>query len=92
VVWKEILAKSPLNSGSQIFYEIIAHKTIYTHLKLHIYPDSGVVRLKVIGEVFKDWSKVNTTETIDLAAATNGSKLVLCNDMFFSYMDNLVMP
>jgi allantoicase len=27
-----------------------------------------------------------------LAAATNGSKLVLCNDMFFSYMDNLVMP
>jgi allantoicase len=91
VVWKEILAKSPLNPGSQNFYEI-ADKSIYTHLKLHIYPDGGVARLNVYGEVFKDWSKVNTTETIDLAAATNGAKSVLCNDMFFSHMDNLIMP
>lgn len=29
---------------------------------------------------------------IDLAAAVNGAKSVLCNDMFFSHMDNLIMP
>ena len=29
---------------------------------------------------------------IDLAAAVNGAKSVLCNDMFFSYLDNLIMP
>jgi allantoicase len=91
ITWKEILPKSPLKPGSQNFYEIGDH-TIYTHLRLNIYPDGGVARLKVYGEVFKDWTKVNKKEVIDLAAATNGAKSVLCNDMFFSHMDNLIMP
>lgn len=91
VQWTEILPKSPLNPGSQHFFEI-ADKSIYTHLKLHIYPDGGVARLKVYGEVFRDWSKVGEDEEVDLAAATNGAKSILCNDMFFSHMDNLIMP
>ena len=89
--WKEILPKSPLLPGSQNFYEITDHN-IYTHLRLHIYPDGGVARLKVYGEVFKDWNLARETEMIDLAAATNGARAVLCNDMFFSHMDNLIMP
>src|SRR4028119_1280852 len=44
VEWIEILPKSPLLPGSQNFYEI-AVQSIYTHLKLHIYPDGGVARL-----------------------------------------------
>ncbi len=91
IQWKEILPKSPLNPGSQNFYDI-ADREIYTHLKLHIYPDGGVARLKVYGEVFKDWSVVKADDVIDLAAAVNGAKSVLCNDMFFSHMDNLIMP
>lgn len=89
--WKEILPKSPLKPGSQNFYEIADH-SIYTHLRLNIYPDGGVARLKVYGEVFKDWSLVAKDEMVDLAAATNGARSVLCNDMFFSHMDNLIMP
>ena len=91
IEWKEILPKSPLLAGSQNFFEI-ADKNIYTHLRLNIYPDGGVARLKVYGEVFKDWNALNENEVIDLAAATNGAKSVLCNDMFFSHMDNLIMP
>ena len=91
VNWIEILPKSELKPGSQNFYEISDH-TVYTHLRLHIYPDGGVARLKVFGEVFKEWNTVNPKETIDLAAAVNGAKSVLCNDMFFSHMDNLIMP
>ena len=91
VQWQEILSKSPLKPGSQHFYEI-TDKNIYTHLRLNIFPDGGVARLKVFGVVFKNWEKVNATETIDLAAAVNGAKSVFCNDMFFSHMDNLIMP
>ena len=89
--WKEILPKSPLQPGSQNFYQITDHN-IYTHLRLHIYPDGGVARLKVYGEVYKNWNEVDENETIDLAAAVNGAKSILCNDMFFSHMDNLIMP
>ncbi len=92
VEWTEILPKVPLQPGSQNIFEIEDRQNIYTHLRLHIYPDGGVARLKVYGEVFKDWSKVNKDELIDLASATNGAKSVLCNDMFFSHMDNLIMP
>ncbi|MEP7170271.1 MAG: allantoicase, partial [Bacteroidota bacterium] len=91
VEWKEILPKSSLQPGSQNFYEI-PDKNIYTHLRLNIYPDGGVARLKVYGEVFKDWNLVKENEIIDLAAAVNGAKSVLCNDMFFSHIDNLIMP
>jgi allantoicase len=91
VEWKEILPKSPLQPGSQNFYEISGTE-IYTHIRLNIYPDGGVARLKVYGEVFKDWSEVRRKKEIDLAAAINGAKAMLCNDMFFSHMDNLIMP
>lgn len=91
VEWIEILPKSPLEPGSQNFYEINDHN-IYTHLRLNIFPDGGVARLKVYGEVFKNWTSVDKSEIVNLAAATNGAKSVLCNDMFFSHMDNLLMP
>lgn len=89
--WEEILSKSHLDPGSQHFFEI-NNSSQFTHVKLHIYPDGGVARLKVYGEVKKDWDKVDSSELIDLAAATNGAKSILCNDMFFSHMDNLIMP
>ena len=89
--WKEILPKSPLNPGSQHLFEL-QNPNVFTHVRLNIYPDGGVARLKVYGEVFKDWSKVKGNEMLDLAAAMNGGKCILCNDMFFSHMDNLIMP
>ena len=89
--WTEILPKSPLEPGSQNLFVIQDHRP-YSHLRLNIYPDGGVARLKVYGEVVRDWGKVSLDELIDLAAAINGAKSVRCNDMFFSHMDNLIMP
>ncbi len=91
IEWKEILYKSSLQPGSQNFYPVQDHN-IYTHLRLNIYPDGGVARLKVYGEVFKEWKLVDKKEKVDLAAALNGAKAIVCNDMFFSHMDNLIMP
>ncbi|MEP7144993.1 MAG: allantoicase [Ferruginibacter sp.] len=89
--WVEMLPKSPLEPGSQNPYEI-KDRNIYTHLRLNIYPDGGVARLKVYGEVVKDWSIVTEEEETDLASIVNGASAILCNDMFFSHMDNLLMP
>lgn len=89
--WTTILPKSALEAGSHNFFEI-SDNEVYTHLRLNIYPDGGVARLKVYGEVFKDWSIVDGREILNLAAATNGAKAILCNDMFFSHMENLLLP
>jgi allantoicase len=91
ISWKEILPKSHLDAGSQNFYNCDSDE-IFTHLRLHIYPDGGVARFRVYGEVFKNWDLVSTEHVIDLAAAVNGGKAIACNDMFFSAMGNLIMP
>ncbi|MFK8101068.1 MAG: allantoicase [Saprospiraceae bacterium] len=91
IEWTTILEKSPLNPGSQHFFES-ATDQVWTHVKLNIFPDGGVARLKVYGTVVKDWSNVAATECVDLIAAVNGGKAIHCNDMFFSAMENLILP
>ena len=98
--WVEVLGKTVLNPGSQHFVEANPQPStsqpptpqLSTHVKLHIYPDGGVARLRVYGEVKRDWSTVKPDEVIDLASAQNGALSIQCNDMFFSHMNNLLMP
>ena len=93
--WFEILPRTTLNPGSQHFVEAnTQHATLQlvTHVRLHIYPDGGVARLRIYGEVKRDWSRVKSGELVDLASAQNGALAIQCNDMFFSHMNNLIMP
>lgn len=89
--WIEILPKSPLGPGSQNRFSCQTNAK-FTHVKLHIYPDGGVARFRVYGNVAMDWNLISENEKIDLAAAVNGARSILCNDMFFSHMGNLIMP
>lgn len=91
IKWSEILPKSHLDAGSQNFYECNSSE-LFTHIRLHIYPDGGVARLRVYGEVYKNWNFVPESESIDLASALNGAQAIACNDMFFSSMNNLLLP
>ena len=89
--WSPILEKSPLNPGSQNLFPISSEQS-WTHVRLNIFPDGGVARLRVYGIVVPDWSKVKLGEVIDLAAVENGGVPLACSDMFFSSMNNLIMP
>ncbi|MBK9177517.1 MAG: allantoicase [Flavobacteriales bacterium] len=90
--WVEVLPRTTLNPGSQHFVEAKSALPLATHVRLHIYPDGGVARLRVYGEVQRDWSRVKPDEVVDLVAAQNGALAIQCNDMFFSHMNNLIMP
>ncbi|HHL31399.1 MAG TPA: allantoicase [Oceanospirillales bacterium] len=89
--WQEILPKSPLQPGSQNLFAIDSRRQ-WTHVRLHIYPDGGVARLRIYGEVKPDWTQVSKEQMIDLVAVENGGRVVSCNDMFFSDKGNLIMP
>ncbi|HEX4640954.1 MAG TPA: allantoicase, partial [Chthoniobacterales bacterium] len=86
-----ILNKSPLNPGSQNLFAIASEQT-WTHVRLNIFPDGGVARFRVYGIVVPDWSRVKPGELVDLAAVENGGVPLACSDMFFSSMNNLIMP
>lgn len=89
--WREALAKTAL-AGDSHNYFAIADGRRATHLRLRIYPDGGVARLRVYGEVAADWTRLAARGEVDLAAAVHGAFVVSCSDMFFGSRHNLIMP
>lgn len=89
--WTEILRKVPLKQGSQNIFPIHSSDR-WTHIRLNIYPDGGVARLKVYGEVKPLWDYYKPTDVVDLAAIENGGLVVAANDMFFGNKNNMIMP
>lgn len=90
--WTEILSKSELEGHSQNQFAI-SSPVRATHLRLKIYPDGGVARLRVHGVVQPDWSELKTRNSeIDLAAVENGGAVIDASDMFFGHRHNLIMP
>ncbi|HKC63720.1 MAG TPA: allantoicase [Pyrinomonadaceae bacterium] len=91
IKWTEILPVSQLQGDSQNPFSI-ANNSRFTHLRFKIYPDGGVARLRVYGEVVPDWRALSRRGEVDLAAAENGALVLACSDMFFGHRHNLIMP
>jgi allantoicase len=91
VEWTEILPQVPLNGDSQNPFAVDSDER-FTHLRFKIYPDGGVARLRVYGEVTPDWEKLKRSGgDVDLAAVENGALVLSCSDMFFGHKHNLIM-
>jgi len=91
VNWTPLLPKSPFKPGSQNLFSINDDRK-WTHVRLNIFPDGGVARLRVYGVAMPDLSELKDGEPIDLVAIENGGLPIACSDMFFSSMENLIMP
>lgn len=89
--WTELVPKARLRGGSRNLFAV-ANERRFTHVRLNIYPDGGVARLRVHGQVLPDWHALKKSGLVDLAAAANGGSVVTCNDQFFGTKDNLIFP
>lgn len=89
--WTEVLSSVELQGNSHHYHEISDERP-YTHLRLNIYPDGGVARLRVYGIPFRDWAQQNPDEQVDLAAALNGGRALACSDEHFGRMSNILNP
>jgi allantoicase len=84
--WFEILSMTDLE-GDAHHFRAIDCPSVITHLRLHIYPDGGIARLRIYGEVRPDFSR--TTGVIDLLALENGGRALACSDEHYGSMHNL---
>src|SRR3954453_4168265 len=90
--WHPILAQSELRGDAQNAFTLDDPRR-FTHVRLNIFPDGGVARLRVLGEVVADWRPLLATgEPIDLAAVVNGAHVVAASDRFFGEPANMLMP
>lgn len=87
--WVELLAKTDL-SGDAHHYLEIHNEQIWTHVRLHIYPDGGIARLRIFGEIIADFTDVEGF--VDLAAIENGGRALACSDEHYGSMHNLNAP
>ena len=64
-----------------------------THVRLNIFPDGGVARLRVMGEVLPDWTRILTgASELDLVSAQLGGYVIDTSDRFFGEPRNMLMP
>ncbi len=92
VQWVELIPKTSLKGDSHNFFPATNDKA-WTHVRLNIFPDGGVARLRVYGTVTPNWERLKKSKTpIDLAAISHGAQVITCNDNHYGRMENLILP
>ncbi|MEO8431030.1 MAG: allantoicase [Acidobacteriota bacterium] len=92
VSWTELVSRSPLRADTENFFPAAAPRP-FTHVRLNIFPDGGVARLRVHGEVAPDWDRIaRAGGELDLAGVENGGLVLAASDEFFGSRQSLIMP
>jgi allantoicase len=89
--WTKVTERLSLKGDYRV-YVGVEHDEPVTHVRLHIFPDGGVARLRVWGRVAKDWSKVAEDAHLDLLAMENGGRGIIANDEHYGCIENLTAP
>ncbi|MEX6506429.1 allantoicase [Jiella sp. M17.18] len=89
--WREIVPRWALKGNSHNLFNLEAGPPV-RWLRLNIYPDGGVARLRVYGTIAKDWTTVGAGEVVDLAAIENGGTAVAWNDAHYGHPANMLAP
>lgn len=89
--WETVLDAVDLQ-GNHKHYHQIDGPTPYTHVRLNIFPDGGIARLRIYGTPHRDWSELAKQGRVDLLASVNGGRALACSDEHFGKMANIINP
>ena len=87
--WITILKKKPTKANSHHFFNI-KNKSIFTHIKLNIYPDGGIARIRIYGsmKILKNF----TGKVLNLTSVLYGATPIACNNEHFGRAENILAP
>lgn len=89
--WQELIAESPLEGDSVAAFEVDDPHRV-THLRLNIFPDGGVARLRVEGRPIPSSDDVCPEGHVDLVGAVVGGEWLDASDDHYSTPSNLLRP
>jgi allantoicase len=87
--WRSLVTRSALQGDTAHTFTVEDSRRV-THVRLTIYPDGGVARLRVHGDVVPDPSLL--PEVFDVAALTSGGHVTGCSNMFYGRPHNMLYP
>jgi allantoicase len=89
--WTEILPAIGLK-GDRHHLHAVSDSRTWSHLRLNIYPDGGVARLRVYGQVQCNWETRDSDELVDLAALVNGGRGIAASDEHYGTPSQILAP
>lgn len=87
--WTTIVERTAVEGDTRNPFPVATSRR-WTHVRLSIYPDGGVARLRVHGEGLLDPEYAGLP--LDLAALENGGRITGCSNMFYASPNNLLLP
>ena len=87
--WVTIIKKTPTKANSHHYFNI-KNKSIFSHVKLNIFPDGGVARLRVYGSM--NINKKFGKKILNLTSVLNGATPIVCNNEHFGRAENILAP
>ncbi|WP_120430865.1 allantoicase [Acinetobacter baylyi] len=88
-LWQPLLGNSILGPSQHHVFDV-QNDAIFTHIRLNIFPDGGVARLRIYGDV--QIQITDTDQTLDLLALQNGGRVIAYSDAHFGHPRNLINP
>lgn len=87
--WTELLGQSTLE-GDKVQRFAVNNQQAWTHLRIHIYPDGGIARLRVYGQPVSTPKQHQREHWVDLSSSDVGGEALACNNMHYGDMANLL--
>ncbi|MEX0825566.1 MAG: allantoicase [Acidimicrobiia bacterium] len=89
--WSEIVRRTPLRGDTTNEFAASPPLRI-THLRLVIYPDGGVARLRVLGDPVPPQGVLEGDRELDLALLHHGARAIDCSDRHYSSPNRMLVP
>ena len=67
------------------------NKSVFNYIRLNIFPDGGVARLRLYGKIEMEKNLLNI-KNINLTSILNGASIIGCNNEHFGRAENIIAP
>ena len=88
--WTRLLGKKKLGPNKNHGLKS-QNKSIFNYIKLNIFPDGGVARLRLYGKIEMEKNILNN-KNINLTSVLNGASIIGCNNEHFGRAENIIAP
>ena len=87
--WIPLITKTSLIGDQKNNFNIKSNITL-NYVRLQIFPDGGVARLRLFGEVKYDWSNFNNNELIEFSSLNLGGSIITFNNAHYGDVSALL--
>ena len=88
--WISLLNKKKLGPTKNHSFKS-QNKSVFNYIKLNIFPDGGVARLRLYGKV-EMGKNIYNNKNMNLSSVLNGASIVGCNNEHFGRAENVIAP